>query len=371
MSDGPLYRYRQLVADGTLERDPVQELAAEKLQSLHHALVHYQPTSGKQGWFARFGKRDMKRDEAPQGLYLVGDVGRGKSMLMMLLFDTVPLQKKMRVHFHELMRDVQDEIHRLRQLPINQDGDPIPGIANGIADQATLLCLDEMEVRDIADAMIVGRLFEHLFARGVVVVTTSNRYPDDLYKDGLQRDRFLPFIGLIKEKLDVLGLEAKKDYRLGRAAGMEVYHSPLDEAADAALDTAFAVLTDNAPAAPDDVTVAGRTITTQTAAKGVARFDFNDLCATALGPRDYMALAKHYRVIVLRGVPKMDAQSLDKARRFVTLVDAFYDRRGLIVCSADAPPEQLYTSGDGAFEFQRTASRLLEMQAKDYLDDKT
>ena len=253
MSDGPLARYRVQVDEGALRPDPAQALAAEKLNSLHHALESYQPKSGRKGWIERFGLTGQYGAvEPPLGLYLYGGVGVGKSMLMELLADSLP-ERSLRVHFHEFMRDVHGEVHRLRQLPGSDDGDPIPGIADGIADSNTLLCLDEMEVRDIADAMIVSRIFARLFERGVVVVITSNRHPDALYKDGLQREKFLPFIELLKERLDLLQLEAQQDYRIGRILGDTVFHHPCGDAATTALNEAWDRLTDEAPPEPDSL----------------------------------------------------------------------------------------------------------------------
>ena len=369
MTDGPLQRYRTLVEQGEITPDPVQELAAEKLASIAHALRSYVPNSGTKGWMSRFGL-SKARDDAPppQGLYLYGGVGRGKSMLMNLFYETAPTLAKERVHFHAFLRDIHAEVHRRRQLPMYVDeGDPIPGMADGIADNIVLLCLDEFEVRDIADAMIVGRLFEKLFVRGVVVVATSNRHPDDLYKDGLQRDRFTPFIALIKEKLDLLELEAERDYRLDRLVGAAVYHTPTGLEADNALDAAWARLTDSAPIKPDFVLVQGRKIRVPTAAHQVARFAFDDLCGQPLGPSDYMAIASQYSTVILENIPAMNEENKDKARRFVTLIDALYEHRTALVCSAAAPPDQLYVGKEGGFEFQRTVSRLIEMQAADYI----
>jgi cell division protein ZapE len=368
MTESPLQRYRALVESGELKSDPAQELAAEKLSSLARALNGYAPKTGKKGWLSRFGLGARDETPPPQGLYLYGGVGRGKSMLMNLFYEVAPVENKERVHFHAFMRDIHAEIHRRRQMPMYEDeGDPIPGMADGIADQTTLLCFDEMEIRDIADAMIVGRLFQKLFERGVVVVTTSNRHPDDLYKHGLQRERFVPFINIIKQTLDVFALDSAQDYRLGRLAGQTVYHTPLGPAADAALDAAWARLTDDAKPAPDTVQVPGRKIPVPAAAHQVARFSFSDLCEQPLGPSDYLAIAAQFSTVILKDIPRMTEEKKDSARRFVTLIDALYEHRTALVCSADAPPEQLYSGREGGFEFARTASRLIEMQAADYI----
>jgi cell division protein ZapE len=380
MTHGPLQAYRAKIAAGEITHDPVQELAAEKLQSLAHALAGYHPAQGETGWLARFGLKETKRQvlkwcpgdavgSAPkQGLYIFGEVGRGKSMLMDLFFHSANIAGKRRLHFHEFMRDIHAEIHRWRASPHRKDADPIPKLARSIAAEAWLLCLDELQITDIADAMIVGRLFQHLMDDGVVVVLTSNRAPSELYKDGLQRDRFLPFIGLIESRLDLLQLDARTDYRLGRRRGLRVYHSPLDDAADVALDLAFSKLTEGAAAMPQSFEVQGRQIRVPLAAAGVARFGFQQLCGTALGATDYLALASRYHTLVLSDIPLLSPANKDEARRFVTLIDALYEAKATLICSAEAPPETLYVEGVGAFEFQRTVSRLMEMQSEDWVE---
>ncbi|CAA7623846.1 cell division protein ZapE [Magnetospirillum sp. UT-4] len=379
MSDGPLFAYRELLASGALKPDPAQHLAAEKLQSLHKALAGYRPAMGETGWLKRFGfgargrqgldwtPGDAQTTAPRQGLYIYGDVGRGKSMLMDLFHAAATIPAKRRVHFHEFMRDIHAEIHRWRQAAHRAEADPIPKLARTIAAEAWLLCLDELQVTDIADAMIVGRLFEALLEDGVVVVLTSNRPPRDLYKDGLQRERFLPFIDLIERRFDLLELGSAQDYRLGRKRGLKVYHAPLGPQAEAALDHAFARLTEGAVPAPAAIAVNGRSVTVPLAAAGIARFDFRQLCATALGPSDYLELATLYHTLILSGVPLLGPDNKDEARRFVTLVDALYEHKVTLICSAAAPPEALYPTGIGAFEFQRTVSRLMEMQAEDYV----
>ena len=318
------------------------------------------------GWKARLGLGNRKV-EPPQGLYLYGPVGRGKSMLMDLFFAGAPVERKRRVHFHAFMTEVHDRLHAWRQASKGEKQDPLPELAAELAEEAWLLCFDEFVVVNIADAMILGRLFESLFEKGVVVVATSNFEPDRLYEKGLQRDRFLPFVALMKERLDLLDLGRGTDYRLDRLRGLEVYHTPLDAAAEAALDEAFGQLTEGAEIAPDTVTVKGREVTAQAAARGVARFSFDELCAKPLGAEDYLALARRFHTLVIAGVPKLSGDNRNEARRFMNLVDALYEHRVNLILSAEAPPQELYPDGDGAFEFERTVSRLMEMQAADYI----
>lgn len=362
---GPLARYRRRVAAGGLKADPCQELAAEKLESLAHALADYRPAEGTGGWRERLGLA-RRPDPAPQGLYIFGAVGRGKSMLMDLFFEGAPVARKRRVHFHAFMLEVHQRLHELRQGEDN-GGDPIPPLALQIAADATLLCFDEFQVTNIADAMILGRLFAALFERGVVVVATSNTAPDDLYANGLQRDRFLPAIAMLKENLDVLELDGDIDYRRTRIKGMRVYHTPLGAASTQALDQAFAQLTEGADPAPDKLMVQGRVLTVSRAARGVAMASFTELCEKPLWAGDYLALATHFHTLILDGVPVLAADQRNEARRFITLIDALYEHRVKLICAAAAIPEQLYTTGEHAREFDRTASRLFEMQSEDYL----
>jgi len=367
--DGPIHSYRNLIRAGEIKPDQAQEVAAEKLQGLHHRLKSYDPSEGSviRRIFQIGASR--KRQEAPQGLYMYGGVGRGKSMLMDIFFDTAPVEKKRRIHFHQFMLEVHADAHAFRKAPASErDGDdPIPPIADRVAGQATLLCFDEFQVTDIADAMILGRLFTALFERGVVVVSTSNRIPDDLYKDGLNRQLFLPFIALLKQKLDILHLDSDTDYRMDRLNQMPVYITPLGPEADAALEKDFAALTEGETAEPSAIQAQGRTTPIPRAAKGVAFIDFKAMCGSALGAADYLALAAGFHTVILANVPKMTKEKRNEAKRFVTLIDALYENRTKLICAADAAPDDLYPAGDGAFEFHRTASRLMEMQSQEYL----
>jgi cell division protein ZapE len=365
VAQGPLALYRARRRAGELQADPAQELAAEKLQSLHHALVGYEPGAERAGWRERLGLA-RRREESPQGLYLFGGVGRGKSMLMDLFFAAAPVERKRRVHFHAFMLEVHDSLHEQRQEH-SAEGDVLGSLAARIAADSWLLCFDEFQVGNIADAMLLGRLFAALFDLGVVVVATSNVAPDDLYQGGLQRERFLPFIAVLKEKLDILELDGVTDYRRERIKGMSVYHQPLDAAAESALADAFARLTDGAAGAPTSLSVQGRALSVPKAAMGVACFRFADLCGQPLGAADYIAIATHFHTVIVDGIPLMSCEQRNEARRFMTLVDALYEHKTNLICAAAGPPDRLYPSGDGAQEFRRTASRLLEMQSVDYL----
>ena len=371
VSAGPLTAYRAKLARGELSTDPAQALAAERLQSLWAALRGYDPQPAEApGLLARLFGRKRGADDIPEGhphgLYLVGEVGRGKSMLMDLFFETAQVPHKRRIHFHQFMQEAHARIHAWRgENPAGAD--PIPPLADQIAAEAALLCFDEFQVNDIADAMILGRLFEALFERGVVTVATSNTKPSDLFAGQPGRDAFLPFIALIERNLDVLVLDGARDWRRQRLRGTETWHVPADARADAALDEAFAELTGGAEAKPARLTIMGRTLLVPLAAAGVARFDFAALCGQPLGPGDYLALATHYHALVLDGVRRLSPANYDEARRFVTLVDALYDHRVKLVASADAMPDQLYERGEGARAFERTASRLEEMRGAEWL----
>lgn len=369
---GPLHAYRSLIAGQIIERDPSQALAAEKLQSLHAALTDYTPSAGVSGWKARFGLdrlyRTAERAAAPpMGLYIFGGVGRGKSMLMDLFFLTAPLDAKRRVHFHAFMLECHERIHGWREAGDARAGDPAGPLAEAVAGEATLLCFDEFHVSNIADAMILSRLFGALFERGVIVVATSNWPPQDLYKDGLQRQRFEPFIDLLLSKVDVMHLEAAKDYRMDRLRDLAIYQHPLGPDAGAALDRIFTALTDGQDGVGEELEIKGRTLAVGCTANGVARFSFEELCEQPLGAADYLAIAQRFHSVILSGVPRMDDDKHNEAKRFMTLVDALYEHHTRLIVSAEAAPESLYPEGRHAFEFQRTVSRLMEMQSADYL----
>jgi cell division protein ZapE len=373
--DGPLPAYRARVAAGKLSADPVQARAAEVLQDLWRRTRGYDPhpeEPERGGFFGRFLRRKPVAPEeapsgTPMGLYLVGEVGRGKSMLMDLFFDCAEMRRKKRQHFHQFMQDVHRRIHAWKQQH-GDTSDPIPPLADAIAEDAALLCFDEFQVHDIADAMILGRLFQALFARGTVVVATSNTAPDDLFKGRPGRDAFLPFIGLIKRRLDVLVLDAARDYRRDRIRALPTWHVPADARAETALDRAFHELTGEAHGEEMRLTLLGRSLEVPQAARGVARFDFDALCGRPLGPADYLAVATHFHTLLIDAVPRLGPDNFDKARRFITLVDTLYEHRVKLVASAAAAPDQLYERGENAAMFARTASRLNEMQSKDWLE---
>ncbi|MGF1542912.1 MAG: cell division protein ZapE [Parvularculaceae bacterium] len=373
MTKGPLARYRNLVADGALDPDAAQEAAIVRLQRLADDLREAGGRTGF-GLLRRFAGR---RAPAPTGVYLWGGVGRGKTLLMDLFFNNVGLRKKRRVHFHEFMADVQDRIAEWRVADAasrrahpgrnrrNLD-DPIAPVAHDLARDARLFCFDELLVTDIADAMVLGRLFEALFDEGASLVTTSNRRPDDLYKDGLNRQLLLPTIDLLKTRLDVVELAAERDYRLAGLAAGETYFAPLGAAADKAMDAAWGKAICGATPARETLRVKGRDLVAPRAARGAARFDFAELCEAPLGAGDYLAIARRYGAVFLDRIPQMGPEKRNEAIRFVTLIDALFDTRTKFVCSADAEPDALYPAGDGAFEFARTASRLMEMRTTDY-----
>ncbi|MGA9866744.1 MAG: cell division protein ZapE [Acetobacteraceae bacterium] len=369
---GPLPAYRVMVARGELVADPAQALAAERLQDLWAKLRGYDPqgrNGNGEGFFARLLRRRPVEDAPegkPNGLYLVGEVGRGKSMLMDLFFAAAEVPRKRRLHFHQFMQEVHARFHAFKRDNLEIE-DPIPPLADSIVAEAALLCLDEFQVNDIADAMILGRLFQALFERGLVLVTTSNIRPDDLFRGQPGRDAFLPFIALLNQRLDVLEMNAARDFRRTRLRGLTTWHVPADDRARQDLDHAFAEMTGGAAPHAEALMVTGRRLTVPIAAEGVARFDFATLCGAALGPGDYLALATHYHTLILDDIPRLSPDNFDEARRFIILIDTLYDHRVKLLASADAMPDRLYSRGESAKMFERTASRLTEMQGKDWL----
>ena len=365
---GPLPVYQEMIANGSLAPDPAQATAVARLQDLWERLRRYDPRPAPAvggGLLSRLMRRRHSEEYEPTGLYLVGDVGRGKSMLMDLFFDTADVARKQRIHFHRFMQDVHTRFHAWKQAH-PEVSDPIPPLADQIAARASLLCFDEFQVNDIADAMILGRLFQALFDRGVVVVTTSNTLPDDLFKGQPGRDAFLPFIGLIEQRLELLVMNGGRDYRRERMRGVRTWQVPADEIARRELDKAFRRLTGGSAIKPVTLSVMGRELVVAQAADGVARFDFDFLCNTALGAGDYLEIATHFHTLVLDGVPQLSPDNYDQALRFIVLVDTLYDQRVKLIASADATPDQLYQHGKNAQMFERTASRLDEMQSDDW-----
>jgi cell division protein ZapE len=369
---GPVANLAARRLAGQIQADPVQEKIVLRLQAVHDQLAAMAAEPPKPGLLARLGLASApKPPEGPHGLYIWGPVGRGKSMLMDLFFGDAPVARKRRVHFHEFMLEVHDRLHRRREALAAKgappEDDTIVPVARQIASETRLLCFDEFQVTNIADAMILGRLFETLFGEGLTVIATSNRAPDDLYKDGLQRDRFLPFIDLLKQRLEILELGGGHDYRMGRLREFDLYLTPLGSWADKKLDEAFRAMSGGLDGEPRVLRTQGRDVPVPRAAPGVAMADYLDWCARPMGAADFLCIADHFHTVIVADIPRMGPDSQDKAARFVTMIDTFYEKKVKFVCSAAAAPDRLYTEGDGAFEFQRTVSRLMEMQSPEYL----
>jgi cell division protein ZapE len=362
-------QYQALIASGAIEADAAQTHAAEALAQLEQRLARYKPLR-KQRLLGRLFAD--KHEPPPRGLYIHGEVGRGKTMLMDLFFQHSPVAHKRRAHFHEFMAEVHERIYGFRQNIARgeiADGDVIALTAASIFEQAWLLCFDEFHVTDIADAMILGRLFAKLFELGTVVVATSNVAPEDLYKGGLNRALFLPFIAQISDHMDVLRLDARTDFRLEKLAGVKMWLVPADATAHAALDKAWGRMTGSAPCKPRDISIKGRILRVPCSAHGVARFSFTELCEKPLAASDYLRLAHDYHTLLVDRIPVMDYAERNAAKRFITLIDTLYDNAVKLMASAGADPVSLYvaTDGDEANEFKRTSSRLIEMSSESYL----
>ncbi|GKS69518.1 cell division protein ZapE [Nitrosomonas sp. PY1] len=384
----PHAEYLALMRDGELKPDPDQARAVDALEHLHQALNQYSPPNAQSGgWLSRLFSHTDSVSSSPKGVYLFGGVGRGKSMLMDLFYETAPLSTKRRVHFQEFMLDIHERLRSWHSLSMQQRklalknivfdkkvdfDDPMPAIAHQIISTTTLLCFDELQVTDIADAMVVARLFQELFNRGLIVVSTSNRAPDDLYKDGLNRHHFTPFIDRIKERMEIIPLNGPVDYRYDRLKGVETYFHPVNEETTAKLSTIFFRLTDRDIADRDKVpsgelVVQGRKLFVPKSARGVAVFSFKRLCASPLGAAEYLAIAKTYHTVIMVAIPQFTDENTSEAIRFMHFIDALYEHNVKFLCSAVAPPQQLYCSGNIGFEFERVISRLMEMQSEDYL----
>lgn len=377
--DGPIERYQAMIADAALTADPAQARVIAYLERLHADLTDADPSTSapeESGFLTRLGLDFWRRTTAGQetkagvrGLYIHGPVGRGKSMVMDLFFDTAPVEKKRRVHFHAFMQEVHAALKAFRDEAGESGPDlSIPALADRLFAEARLLCFDEFHVQNIADAMILGRLFDRLFDLGLVMVATSNFPPDRLYENGLNRDRFLPFIARLKAELEIVALESATDYRLERLQNLPVYYCPDGPSARDSLARIFTLLTDESDGNSEEIEIGSRRLPVPKAARGVAWFTFPELCEQPLGAADYLALAEHYHTIIVESVPALTQDKHNEARRFMTLVDALYECRVNLVVSAAAEPDGLYRAGDGAFEFERTASRLMEMRSREYIE---
>lgn len=363
-------RHAELAESGALERDSAQAEAVQRLQTLQNELLDYRrpSKSSSLGWLmARGPKRPV-----PSGLYMWGDVGRGKTMLMDLFFETAPVEKKRRAHFHEFMADVQDRLVQARAAIKEgrvKESDPIAPVADALAEEALLLCFDEFHVNDIADAMILARLFERLFGQGVVMVATSNVPPEDLYKEGLNRPLFLPFVKMLQQKCETINLAARTDYRLEKLSGTLMWHVPADREAQQQIDEVWRKVAGREGGAPTELSYRGRTIQVPFAGRGAARFDFADLCHQPLGAADFVQIAHYFHTVVIEDIPVMSPAQRNEAKRFILLIDALYDNAVKLIASAAAEREEIY-QGEGtteATEFKRTISRLIEMGSTEYL----
>ena len=386
--NGPLAAYHALEAEGEIRPDEDQLRILRVFERLYGELEHYPEIAGRskglsiKSWrLAHFFRWSGDDKKPPRGLYIYGGVGRGKSMLMDLFFEVAPLKAKKRVHFHEFMLDVHARMKAWREMGGKEraalggrasEDDPIPPVARQMATEATLLCFDEMQVSDIADAMVLSRLFRELMELGVVVVATSNRPPEDLYKDGLNRQLFLPFIEKLRSDFDIVTLDGPTDYRYDRLKGVETYYTPVNEETTKKLSEAFFRLTDrdvdNRDKVPSaELSVQGRMLFVPKSARGVAVFSFKRLCANPLGSADYLTIARAYHTVIMVAIPMLSKEKRNEAKRFVTFIDALYEHGVKFLCSADVLPADLYPAGDGSFEFERTVSRLIEMQSESYL----
>jgi cell division protein ZapE len=359
MTQNVTERLRAQIASRELDADAAQLDVAGRLDDLLARLQCWQPQ--RAGFRSLFGRGG---NAVPRGLYIHGRVGRGKTMLADLFFELADFAPKLRRHFHEFMADVHERIGKARR---SVDGDPIPFVAAGIAEEARLLCLDELQVTDIADAMILGRLFTQLFERGVVVLATSNSGPRALYKDGLNRQLFLPFVDVLEARMDAVELASAKDYRLDKLAGLPLYFTPADARAKAELDRHWDRLTGRHPGREESVHVKGRSVRVPTASMGIARFDFRELCELPLGSLDYLHLAHAYHTLIVDRIPVLTRARSDTARRLMNLVDTLYDNGVGLIASAEAQPAELYPDGTETDAFQRTVSRLMEMRSEAYL----